>query len=231
MSRPAKTLEPKQVVVVVPKNRREGVSVTVAGTDADWRVELQDTSIFPDAKRVAKAHAFHLKPGMLRGIAAALVAVADATDSPATDLSPEELAADLRRAPEHLKAICAVVGTGRATFLKAMPDNMAFRVFVPGASILLVDDSAAQGPGSFEITCVVIALRRAGLVVLAVNERIADQYHSAAGRALDGGHSVIIETKTDQAMAWMALLAVEVPNTPVLAPHEEVATEHGGFVH
>lgn len=231
MTRPARKPEPRQIIASIPKNRREAVSVTVVGTDENWRVELQDTSIFPDAKLVAKPHSFRLKPWMLRDIAAALVAVADVTDSPATDLSPQELAADLRRAPEHLKAICAVVGTGRATLLKAMPDNTAFRVFVPGASILLVDDNAASGPGAFNVTCMLIALRRAGLVVLAVEDRAADQYNSAAGRALDGGHSVIIETMASQAMAWMALLAVEVPELPIIAPKTEIAVDPVGRLH
>lgn len=231
MSRPAKNSDLKQIVASVSKNRREAVSIAIVGTDYNWRVELQETSVFPDAKLVAKPYSFRLRPGMLRGIAAALVAVADATDSPSMDLSPEELAADLCRSPEHLKAICAVVGTGRATFLKAAPNNLAFRVFVPGASILLVDDNAAGGPGAFNLTCLLIALRRAGLVVLAVEDRVADQYHSAAGRALDGGHSVIIETMASQAMAWMALLAVEVPELPVIAPKTERTVDPVGRLH
>ena len=232
MSRPPKDPEPRQLVAIVPKNRREGVSITIAGTNEDWHIELQDVLTFPDAKRVAKPHSFRLKPGMLRAVSTALKAVADATDAPAMGLpTPEELAADIAAAPLHLKALCAVVGTGRATFLVAHPGDTAFRVFANGPTVLLVDDAKAGGPGNFDVVCLAVALKRAGLVVLTVGDRIAEHYHCAAGRALDGIHSVIIETTEAQALNWMAFLAVETPEMVVLSPKAEATIEPTGAVH
>lgn len=145
---------------------------------------------------------------------------------PMPGLTRRQLDALIEQGPAHLGPIWAVVRDHGVTFAFVDQGGRPFRLpTTSGPTITLIGDDteAAHGPAGFDGPSLQDALKRAQAAIVIGCAALPRFYRLAALAAALRLHVVIIETRPEQEIPWIALIQSECSTIPIL-----VGTIKGG---
>jgi len=124
--------------------------------------------------------------------------------------------------PRHLALLFETVRDCRVALLFVHHNSGPFSAAMPRPAVPMIiligdDTDVARGPTAFDATSLELAIKSAGAVVVISSGIVLSVYAGAAYIAAAGRLNVIlIETRIEQEIPWLALVEEHAPKVPLL---------------